>query len=334
MKLLNHLNPSHHVLLSRINDNWPFQFLSEFSRFHLHFFREPVYIAYDSELDAFMPIRFLKIKLFKPAQILFAPVRDHVELNAHEQLIFFKRLIEVLEKKDGCERLVQPHPYGIHSAHPPMSKFCEFGTYVVDLKNQTEEEIFGKFHPKYQKAIFHSIKNHAVVKFGPETLNDFYYTYSKTMERAEIHSDSFAYFNSIYKYLGDKRVCSAVVYDQGEPVSGIFVVYTPYSAFLTHAGTHGESKLYGAAKLLNFEMMKYLRQIGVERYDFVGVRLKNNNPSLDGIFRFKKGFGGDLKQGYLWKLDLLPMKAKVHDMLVKLRSEGNRVTDIIDQISQ
>lgn len=334
MKLLNHLNPVDHVILGKVNDNWPFQFLSEFTRFHLHFYREQVKIAYDQELDAYMPVRFVDLKLFAPAQVLFAPVRKAIELNATEQLIFFGRLIEMLEKQASCERLVQPQPYGILAAHPPMSKYCEFGTYIVDLAQQSEEQIFDKFHPKYQKAVSHSIKNGAVVKIGRETLKDFFSVYKSTMDRANLYSDHLEYFESMYKYLGDDRVCSAVVYDQNEPVSGIFVIYTRYSAFLTHAGTHGESKLYGAAKLLNYEVMKYLKNRGVKKYDFVGVRLKNNNPTLEGIFRFKKGFGGDLKEGYLWKIDLLPMKAKAYDVLVNVWTGENRVTDLIDQISQ
>ncbi len=334
MKLLNHLNPADHKILARIDDNWPFQFLSEFSRFHLHFFREPVKIAYDEQMQAFMPLRFTDLKLFAPAQILFAPVRDAVELGPEEQLQYFEKLIIMLEKKDNCERLMQPQPYGILAARPPMAKYCEFGTYIIDLENQSEEQIFNKFHPKYQKAVNHSIKNGAIIKLGKETLNDFFTVYKSTMDYAGLHSDSLDYFSSMYKYLGENRVLSAVVYDQNEPVSGIFVIYTRYSAFLTHAGTQGESKLYGAAKLLNFEVMKFLKQRGVKKYDFVGVRLKNNNPTLEGIFRFKKGFGGDLKTGYLWKIDLLPMKAKAYDTIVKVWTGGNRVTDIIDQINQ
>jgi len=334
MKLLNHLNPADHVILGKINDNWPFQFLSEFSRFYRHFYGDPIKIAYDEELQAFMPVRFSNLKIFLPAQILYAPVRNAVELQPEEQQAFFSRLIEMLEKDSSCERLVQPQPYGILSAIPPMAKYCEFGTYIVDLANQTEEEILDKFHPKYQKAVNHSIKNDAVVKIGKETLNDFYAVYKSTMERADLHIDPLEYFTTIHKYLGDDRVCCGVVYDQGEPVSGVFLLYTKYSAFLTHAGTQGNSKLYGAAKLLNYEIMKFLKNKGVKKYDFVGVRLKNNNPTLEGIFRFKKGFGGDLKQGYLWKLDMLPMKARAYDLIAKVWTGGHRVTDIIDQVSQ
>lgn len=333
MKLLNHLNPADHVALSGIDDQWPFQYLSEFSRFHKHFYNDSIYIVYDEETNAYMPLRFLDMKLFGPAQILFAPLREHRELGPDCQLHFFDKLINMLQKRGGCERLVQPHPYGILAAVPPEAKYCEFGTYIVNLKDQSEDEILEKFHPKYQKAVQHSEKNGAVVKIGKEALNDFFMIYEATMKKAGLHTDPLTYFQTIYDYLGEHRISCGVVYDQNEPISGIFVIHTAYSAYLTHAGTRGESKLYGAAKLLNFEMMKYLKKAGVEKYDFVGVRLKNNNPALEGIFRFKKGFGGDLKSGYLWKLDILPIKAKAYDLIVKFKSGGDKVIDIIDQVN-
>ena len=81
-------------------------------------------------------------------------------------------------------------------------------------------------------------------------------------------------------------------------------------------------------------MMKHLKQLGVKRYDLVGVRLKNNDPALEGIFRFKKGFGGDLKTGYLWKTDLNPLEAKLYDYLVRFKNRNKKpAKDIIDQIN-
>lgn len=334
MQLLSHFNPAHKKILGVIDEKWPFQFLPEFSSFSLSWHHQEIRIAYDAELQAMMPIRFYNLKIFSHAQILFAPARNAEELSGEEQLMFFKKLSRSLYYNENCERLVQPHPYSVLAAHPPGSKFCEFGSYIVDLQNQTPDEILERFHPKYQKAVSHSIKHGAVIKSGPEVVSDFYATYEVTMKRIGKPYDSLEYFLNLYKYLGNDRICCAVVYDQDVPVSGIFLIYSKYGAFLTHAGTQGESKLYGAAKLLNFETMKFLREKGVKRYDFVGVRLNNeNNPELEGIFRFKKGFGGDLKQGYLWKQDLLPMKAKLFDLLIYIKSRGKKSTDIIDQMN-
>ncbi|MBK7971580.1 MAG: hypothetical protein IPK08_23045 [Bacteroidetes bacterium] len=88
MKILNHLKPADHHILSQISDNWPFQFVSEFTRFHKYYFNETVNIIYDEELNAYMPLRILDMKLFAPAQILYAPLRESMELSKEEQLQF------------------------------------------------------------------------------------------------------------------------------------------------------------------------------------------------------------------------------------------------------
>ena len=196
MIFLNHLKPGDYKYLQVIDDSWPFQFLSAYSRFSLNYHLENISIVYDQELQAFMPLRFMNIKIFSPAQILFAPMRNATELDAEEQLIFFDRLIESLYNKGGCERLVQPHPYSILSAIPAGSKYCEFGTYIVDLENQSMDEIFQKFHPKYQKAVTHSQRNGAVVKTGRNVMSDFYEIYKSTMEKANISYDEMSFFQN------------------------------------------------------------------------------------------------------------------------------------------
>jgi hypothetical protein len=333
MRFLSHLSPADGDLLSAINNDWPLQFTPEFSRFHKEFKKDSVQILYDETLKAYLPVRFMKLRFFQPAQLLHPPLRNGVELPADEQEVFFNKLISVLKRSGGCDRLVQPHPYGFLAAHPKEVPFCEFGTYIVDLENQTPEEILARFHPKYQKAVAHSERNGAEVRFGRQTLDDFFAIYAGTMKRAGIHTDPRPYFDALYKYLTEQHVETGVVYDQGEPVSSLLVIYSNYSALLTHAGSTPESRLYGANKLLNFEMMKRLKTKGVRKYDFVGVRLNNNNAALEGIFRFKKGFGGDLKTGYLWKTDIRAFRARSYDLLLKIKSRGKVVKDIIDQVN-
>jgi len=76
-----------------------------------------------------------------------------------------------------------------------------------------------------------------------------------------------------------------------------------------------------------------MKESGVNKYDLVGVRIGNNDPALEGVFRFKKGFGGELKKGFLWKTDINPLKAKMYDLLIKIKHPNNKYKDIIDQIT-
>ncbi len=333
MNIYSHLNKSHQQVLSVLTQDAPFQFLPGFSSFYKHYMEEDLDIIHSPSLNAFIPVRFFSTKLFKLAQILHAPIRDNKELNADEQLIFFNELIEFFHNKDLSERLIQPHPYGILGAVPKHARSCEFGTYVIDLKNQTQEEIFEKFHPKYQKAIHHTEKNGGVVKFGEAVLDDFYKCYSSTMQRIAMKAEPIEYFKSFYKYLTDDNVTVGVVYDGDEPIGGIFMLHSNFAALCTHAGSRGESKLYGAMKFLHQEMIKRLKSKGIGKYDLVGVRIGKSDPALDGVFRFKKGFGGELKSGYLWKIDIHPLRAKMYDFLVKIKHSRNKYIDIIDQVN-
>src|SRR6185436_11191548 len=333
MELLSHLNSSDRERLSVLNnDELPIQFLPGFTNFWNTNYEQQLYIVFSARLEAYMPFRMQVSKTFRVGQILHAPIDSSTfkELSPKDQLIFFNAFIRHLKEKNVCMRLMQPHPYGILGALPPQTQSCEFGTYIIDLVNLTAEEIFNNFNIKYQKAIHHSQKNGAVVKFGWEVFDDFYETYYATMKRVSIMPDSKGYFRNQFEYLGEKHVSLGVVYDAQNPIGSAFFIHTKYAGYCTHAGSQGESKLYGAVKLLHFEMMKLLKEKGVKRYDLVGVRLKNKNPALEGIFRFKKGFGGELKTGYLWKKDIEPVKAKLYDVLRNFKTNKELTRDIID----
>ncbi len=338
MKVLSYLNVSDTNQLTELNsEELPFQFLKDFTHFYKNYFHENINMIYHERLDAYIPLRLNRAKLFAHAQVMHAPVnaKTHEELSPKDQHLFFNALIRFLKESNLCQRLIQPQPYGILGALPPNVQSCEFGTYIIDLANQTEEEIFEKFHPKYQKAILHSQKHGAIVKFGREVFQDFYKTYSSTMQRVNMEADPIQYFLNLYAFLGEDHITPGVVYDQDTPIGSVFTIHTQYAGYCTHAGSQGTSKLYGAMKLLHFEMMKRLKLIGVKRYDLVGVRLKNKNPALEGIFHFKKGFGGELKTGYLWKMDIHPLKSKLYDTLLLLKHGSKKIQkDIIDQVNE
>ncbi len=332
MEVYSHLNPRHQNALAAITNDFPFQFLSGFTLFYKNFMKEDLEIVYNKEMDAYIPVRIIQSKFFSLGQIMHAPIRNNQELLPQDQLLFFKKLLAHFLKHKSIVRFVQPHPYGILGAVPEGAHSCEFGTYVINLQ-QNYEDIFNAFHPKYQKAILHSEKNGAVVKFGLNVLSDFYKCYAETMQRVGMKAESFDFFQSFYRCMGSDNVTAGVVYDNDEPIGGIFMLHSKFAALCTHAGSRGESKLYGAMKYLHAQMMRKLKAHEILKYDLVGVRIGNNDPALEGIFRFKKGFGGDLKTGYLWKIDLNPVKAKMYDLLIKLKHKGAPYKDIIDQVN-
>ncbi len=312
----------------------PVQFIKGFSDFYKQFHHNDVYFFYSEKLNAFLPLRLFQVKIFKFGQILHAPICNNVELAADQQQLFFVDLLDFLKSNNFCERLIQPHPFGIMLSVPDKSASCAFGTYINHLQDHTDEELLFTYDPKYRKAVNAAAKGGAEVRFGWSEFASFYNLYSQTTTRAGIHCDAVNYFETLYNCLGDEHLDCGVVYDNQQPIGSILMLYSGYAALCTHAGSGGESKLYGAIKLLHYEMMKRMKARGVKYYDLVGVRIGSTNESLEGVFRFKKGFGGVLKEGYLWKTDIAPLKSKMYDLLLKLKGGNNALKDIIDQESK
>ena len=314
-------------------DHWPVQFKKGFSDFYNEYYSSQVLFLHEEKTKSWLPLNFMTYKIAKFGQILHPPVSEGMELNAEQQLLFFDRMLAFLKKTSLIDRLIQPHPSGITLAAPKDTKWIPFGSYITELSNfPDDEQLLNSYDVKYKKAIQHSINNGARVVFGKESYQDFYNLYRQTTTRNGIHTDPVEYFNSLRKHLGSGNTETAVVYDGTEPLGGIFMLYSKYAGLCTHAGSSGNTRLYGAVKYLHFEMMKLLRDRGVQRYDLVGVRIGGSNPALEGIFRFKRGFGGVLKQGFLWKTDINAFPLKFYDLIQKVRNKEQK-DDIIDQES-
>jgi hypothetical protein len=331
MKLLSHHNPEDQEQLRDIDDNFSFQFLREFSDFCRYYYHQSLFLLYSPEFDAYLPLRIINSRVARLGQIFHPPIHDCETLVPKDQLIFFNMMLRFIRKEKLCDRLIQPHPFSILGALPPHVKYCEFGTYVIELQEQTMEQVFSHYTPKYQKAIRHSIRHQARVEASWDVFDDFYRAYENTMRRVGMEMEPRAYFLGLRTHLG-KYAIPAVVYDGDRAVGSAFFLYTRYAAYCTHAGSMEGSKLYGAMKLLHYRMMQFMKERGVKRYDLVGVRLKNTDPALEGVFRFKKGFGGDLRAGYLWKTDIHPWRGRLLDLFLQWRPGGRRPQkDIIDQ---
>ncbi len=313
--------------------DWPLQFSEAYSQFYKKYYRQKILLLQDKSSKAWIPLSTHTSKFIKFGQILHAPVHSAIELKWSAQQTFFERMTWFLRENKIIHRLLQPHPSGLSLAVPEHSKYTRFGTFVTDLQSYpTDQDLLNSFDPKYKKAIQHSIKHQARVVLGAGCHDDFFTIYQKTCQRNHLHSDPEKYFIEQRDTLGSNHTETGVVYDNDQPVGCIFIVYSKHSALCTHAGSGGSTPLYGAMKYLHFEMMKHLKAKGVQYYDLVGVRIGSNDPALEGIFRFKKGFGGTLKEGYLWKMDLYPHPLKVYDWLQKIRNINLR-GDIIDQES-
>ena len=75
-----------------------------------------------------------------------------------------------------------------------------------------------------------------------------------------------------------------------------------------------------------------MKKRGVKKYSFVGFRIDvDPNSKLAGIQHFKKGFGGELVEGYMFKATFSKSKKNLFEFLYMLKNKARHRKDTIDQ---
>lgn len=120
---------------------------------------------------------------------------------------------------------------------------------------------------------------------APDTLREFFANFEAMASERGLRSTGRAVIQRMFdggdltlfrSLAGEKTRSAATIYRVGD--KAIFMI-----------GVGGEKRNDGAGHLLHFEIMRDLRARGLRWYDFGGVASTDED---DGIFRFKKAFGG------------------------------------------
>ena len=239
----------------------------------------------------------------------------------------------LLEKK-MAHRITQPENFAIFKSVPRYSISSPFGTYYVNLENYTEEELFEKLHSKHRNVIRNAEKHNVVIKYGKECIDDFYLLYKQTMKRSNMFCQDISYFFDFYAYLNSSIICGVAYYNDS-PQGGIFMPYTKFGAFYLYGSSAEKIEINGSINYLHWNTIKLLKQKGIKRYDFVGARLSDvSGTKLEGIQQFKKRFGAELEEGFLWKKDLDVFDCLVFDELIQFRYKLKKERPLLDIIDE
>ena len=308
---------------------FPFPFSKAYADFIKQQFGNEV--IYFEKNNIVVPLEVIGRKFFQQIKLLAPPFRYKKEIAVDELKSYLNDLHRALKKTGNFMRIIQPHPIAFTAETPSDSNYCAFGTYITSLQNKSDEDLLNSFDIKYKKAVQHSIKNGGNVIIDNNCIDRFYAVYNNTCKRANIYCDSLNYFNNLNYHLPYNTIASIINDAEGVTIGAAFFIFDEHACYCTHAGSIPGSNLYGGMKHLHYEVMKWMRDKNVKSYDLTGVRINSSNETLQGIFKFKKGFGGELKQGYLWKSDLNKLKCITYDTLLALKTKGKKHKDIIDQ---
>jgi Acetyltransferase (GNAT) domain len=247
------------------------------------------------------------------------------DLDLGEEKSFLNSTMEYFRSM-GADMIIPSNNTAIFRTYPDCAQAAPYGTFVNDL-TQSEEILFSKVRKTYRNNIRRAMKAGVQIKTGMEYLDVSYQLVADTLKRsgADVIKGYDDFKRSLLS-LGE-NVKILVAEHEGVVQGCLISPYSQYGAYNWYAGSKPEPVL-GSVHLLHWEAILQFRMMGVERFNFQGVRINPTAASKqEGILNYKKGFGGVMVQGFMWKYGFRPLKFAAYSIAMRLLKGG----DIVDQ---
>lgn len=269
--------------------------------------------------------RYLFIYASLPVEpYLYSTIGDYSEKE------FLNQCVLTAKKKLHIQWFTPTFASAFFSAYPRKSNRIPFGSHVLDL-TKSEEELFSALHSKHRNVIKKAQNDGVLTKMdGDSLINDYVVLDAQTWARSKMNGQSEQYFLHILKSL-KQNVLVSIAYKNEEPQSGAIFFFNRCMSYYMY-GASKNSPYTGAANLLHWEAIKYMKSIGVQKYSFVGCRINEDSDSkYHTIQRFKERFGGELISGYMFKIVLNKVMFSIYKILLFIKHRQKIDKDAVDQ---
>ena len=211
--------------------------------------------------------------------------------------IFLK--IEPDTWEDGAQP-VPPPPFKLssHNIQPPR-------TITVDIKDN-EETILERMKPKCRYNIRLAGKKGVTVRAWDD-IPAFHAMMTVTGGRDNFGVHSLEYYRRVYDLFHPAGTCELLSAEyEGRALASLMVFANAKRAWYVYGASNDMERNRMPAYLLQWEAIRWARARGCEEYDLWGVPDENEetleagfdtrHDGLWGVYRFKRGFGGQLKR--------------------------------------
>ncbi|MEW6187418.1 MAG: peptidoglycan bridge formation glycyltransferase FemA/FemB family protein [Thermodesulfobacteriota bacterium] len=230
-----------------------------------------------------------------------------------------------LFRSQGAAMIMPATTNTIFRTYPDGAVAAPYGSFIVDL-TQDETMLFGHQSSSHRRKVRLAEKQDVKILYGIQYLEIAYHLVRETFKRSDLPFMGLKDFKRYITGLGE-NVRIFVAEFQGVVQGCLVVPFSQFCAYYVYGGSIPEP-VTGATNLLHWEAIRHFLSLGVERYDFVGVRIDPEKGSKqEGLKNFKERFGGRMVKGYMWKMPLTPWKYKVYSQAVHRLRGG----DIVDQ---
>jgi peptidoglycan pentaglycine glycine transferase (the first glycine) len=185
-----------------------------------------------------------------------------------------------------------------HNIQPPR-------TIIVDIKG-SEEEILARMKQKTRYNIRLAEKKGVTIRPWDD-IESFHKMMLITGGRDGFGVHSREYYQRAYELLHPKQMGKLLLAEyEGKPLAALFVARNGNRAYYLYGASTDEERNRMPTYLLQWEAMKWAKACGCEEYDLWGVpdeeqdtleaNFEKRQDGLWGVYRFKRGFGGELKR--------------------------------------
>jgi peptidoglycan pentaglycine glycine transferase (the first glycine) len=202
-------------------------------------------------------------------------------------------------------------------------------TLVVDIYSE-ESQILARMKQKTRYNINLALKKNVIVK-SYNDLTTFYNLMEVTSQRDRFGIHSLAYYQRAYDLFRPRDMCQLLVAEyEGQAISALMVFSMGKRAWYFYGASSDLHRDKMPNYLLQWEAMRWAKSQGCTEYDLWGVpnadqqtleaNFSSRHDGLWGVYRFKRGFGGELKRS-LGSLDRVynPFLYRLYSFWLKYR---------------
>lgn len=206
-----------------------------------------------------------------------------------------KFAVPAMNRVAGTNLKFEPSP---HNIQPPR-------TILVDLQ-ASEAEILARMKQKTRYNIRLAEKKGVTVRAWNE-IEAFHRMMLVTGGRDGFGVHSRDYYQRAYDLLHPRELGEVLVAEyEGKPLAALFVARQGRRAYYLYGASTDEERNRMPTYLLQWEAMRWAKARGCEEYDLWGIpdedeptleaHFESRREGLWGVYRFKRGFGGELKR--------------------------------------
>lgn len=168
--------------------------------------------------------------------------------------------------------------------------------YRLDIKGKTPEMLLKSFKSKTRYNINLAIRRNVKVREAQKSdIPIFYKILKHTAKRDNFCIHDISYYERIIDNFGPNHAKIFIAEYENEPIAAAMSILYGNKTWFLYGGSTDKNRNYMPTYLIQWEMIKWAIENNCDIYDFGGVSgYKNENNPMYGVYRFKKGFNGEV----------------------------------------